>query len=487
MGNKSLNFKFKFIGAVLFLFLLASEGCFLPALAKAPASNSNLNINSSSTSLGEILENPEPQGWTLGVESSSYVSWKNHPDNDRNPYGVHLGVERVYKFSKFDLGISGQTYYSLNQSFLNYSHLDELNFRFKNVLAAENMVFGRYRNSWSTSDEYWRLGMFQPMFMWNFLKPEDQGLTGMFFKWKLQNARMDLFVTPFYIPSQGPSYVIRDGHFESANPWFSNPINQFLIGNGKFKVRYHVNEPSAGNVIMNSGLALRFSSLESSEKTWWNVTGAFKPMNRLELGLTGRGDDAKYEYDVEIYPYVLYHSLASAEYGWHFVNSDLLLTAIAEWPNAVSVPDNQSAYQPGRSVMLSPIWVYYLNRKQERKFSLAYIYRDEQKFSHVGDFSLAEGASRGSRYFFKNALSLSFQGRPIPSIPLRLSAQTIYDTEKKGVLILGEVSFTISNKWNIAMGMETIGVDDDSVSDYQNSYLQYRSNDRIYAGINYVF
>lgn len=475
-----MHFKFnKFITAVLFSVFLVSEGCFIPAFAKAPASSSTLT-SSLATSLGEVLENPEPQGWSLGLESSSYVSWKNHPDNDRNPYGVNLGVERVYKFSKFDLGLSGQAYYSMNQSFLNYSHLDELNFRFKNI------VVGRYRNSWSTSDEYWRLGMFQPMFMWNYLKPEDQGLTGFFFNWKMQNTRLDLFVTPFYIPSQGPSYLVRDGHFESANPWFSNPVNQFLIGNGEFNVRYQVHEPTASDVINNQGLALKFSSLEGNE-TWWNFGGAYKPANRLELSLMGKGSVESREYDVQIYPYVLYHSLANFEYGWHLQNSDLLMTVVGEWPDAVSVPKNHSAFQPGRSLMLSPIWVYHLNRMQNRKFSVAYIYRDEQEFSHVGDLILATAASRGSRYFFKNAMSLSFQGRPVPSIPLNLSAQTIYDFGKKGVLILGEVSFNIAPRWSLAMGMETIGVDDDTMSTYQNSFMQFRSNDRIYAGMNYVF
>ncbi|OQW53629.1 MAG: hypothetical protein A4S09_06895 [Proteobacteria bacterium SG_bin7] len=476
---------FEVVGPFLLFLILFAEGCFLPAFAKAPASNSNLN--SSSTSLNDILENPESSGWTLGVESSSYVSWMNHPQSDRNPYGIHLKADRIYKFSSFDLGFSAHTYNSMNQPFLNYSHVDELNFRFKDLVGAETFVFGRYRNSWSTSDEYWRLGMYQPMFMWNFLKPEDQGLTGLFFKWKLPNVRMDLLLSPFYIPSQGPSYVVRDGKFESANPWFSSPVNQFLIGNTMFAIRYNVKEPHANDIIMNPGIALRFSSLESSDKTWWNLGGAIKPMNRLELGLTGRGDEEKYEYDVEIHPYVLYHSLANAEYGWRLSNSDLLLTTVVEWPNAVSIPSDQSAYQPGRSVMISPIWVYYLSRPQERKISVAYIYRDEQEFSHVGDFQLARSASRGTRYFFKEAVSLSFQGRPFSNTPINLSAQSIYDFAKKGVLILGEINFAIAKKWSVVMGMETIGVDDDSISDYQNSFLQYRTNDRIYAGLNYVF
>lgn len=471
MEKTSSIFKIAFLCAALLV-----DGCFIPAVAKVKESTSKTSLNS--------LERPENSGWALGIESSSYISLKNHPDSDRNPYGFSLGVDRIYTFSKFDFEISGESFFSTNQPLLSYNHIDELNFHVERLWGASEIDFGRARKDWSTSDSFWRMGTWQPLFLWNYLKPEEQGLTGAFFKWKTANTTFDLLASPFFIPSQGPSYFMRDGQFESANPWFSIPVGQLLMGSGSSNIRYRIHTPDAGSIIMNPGIAMRFQT-NRSDNSWWSVSSAVKPSNQLAMGLKGSFNLRSLELDVDLFPFVLYHTVATAEYGKHLANSDFILSVTGEWPNAVSVPNEQSAYQPGRSVIVSPMWLYFLNRKST--VTAAYLYREVQGFSHVGDFDLAVAASGMDRYFFKNAMSLAYQGPVLMALPLNFTLRSAYDFDHRGILLTGEVNYKIASRWNFAMGMETLGVDDESGSTYRNPFMQFRSNDRVYGGLSYVF
>ncbi len=470
MGNMGKPFFFKML--LLFAFL-CEGGCFIPAIAR--------EIKSQTTARLEIPQENWLKGWSFGLESSSYVSLKNHPENDRNPYGISVGVDRTYKFSSVELKISGHAFNSTNQSMLNYSHVDELAFRFR----ATDTVVGRARMTWSASDSYWRMGMWQPLFVWNYLKPEEQGLTGLFLNWKGSQNSFTFFASPLFIPSQGPSYHIHDGQFVSANPWFSIPVNQVLLGSGSRIIRYGVNMPDAETVIMNPSLAMKYSS--QFENSWLSVSGAFKPSNQLAMGLTGKFKYRTLEGDVELYPFVLYHYLGNIEYGRRFENSEVILSLTGEWPNGVSIPVEQSAYQPPRSIVLSPMWIYFLNNKRDRNVTLAYLYRDVQEFSYVGDYDLALAASGADRYFFRSAVSLGYGGNLMETIPLLVNLRSAYDLLHKGVLIAAEISYKMSANWNVTMGMETIGIDDEGEASRNNPFIQFRSNDRIYGGVNYVF
>ena len=49
---------------------------------------------------------------------------------------------------------------------------------------ASQIIFGRRLHLWSEAEEEWNLGIFQPQFRWNPIRPSQQGLTGLFWQKK---------------------------------------------------------------------------------------------------------------------------------------------------------------------------------------------------------------------------------------------------------------------------------------------------------------
>lgn len=438
--------------------------------------------------LEKVVQDQESGGFQLGLESSSYVSWKNRPDNDRNPYGVTFALDKSFAVKSVEVGISGHAYFSTNQPLLNYSHVDELYVGLKNFMGADEVKIGRYRQVWSTMDSFWRLGAWQPLFLWNYVKPEEQGLAGLFLRWKPANYTIDVFASAFFIPSQGPSFVLRNGNFESSSPWFSIPTQQIVIGSGRAVVKYNLHTPEVSDIVMNPSLGFNIRRDSNKDQSWWMAGAAFKPVNHLGMGLKDNLRISTSELNVELYPYVQYHLLASAEFGYRMKKSDAILGVVGDFPKDVSLADDQSGVQFQRSIMISPMYMYHFNSENLKSMTVSYIYRDTSEVNYIGDVQVASAAHGADRYLFKNAASLAFNGLILNKFPLYLNMRSAYDFSLKGVLVTGEINYRPSANWSLTMGMETIGVDaGDNFIEPRNAFAQYRLNDRVYGGINYVF
>ena len=98
------------------------------------------------------------------------------------------------------------------------------------------MIFGK----WVWSSPFWT---------WDTALPETQGLVGFQLHWPLwKELDLNLFLSPFFAPSQTPSFELQRGLLGSSNPWFTPPI-QFLNFSGqRIKLNYSIKSPSVWSV-----------------------------------------------------------------------------------------------------------------------------------------------------------------------------------------------------------------------------------------------
>ena len=180
---------------------------------------------------------------------------------------------------------------------------------------------GRKKLQWSEFDELWKLGIWQPQARWDYIHPQTQGLTGLF--WESQLARgfqLTAFATPVFLPDQGPNFQLVDGQFRSQNRWFWGPQVQIEVLDEATETRYSLDRPNEADVVLNGGGALQARFWSERTGLWLTASHAFKPINQLHLGGDARYDIANVlnenAIDVEISTEVAYHQLSTIETGW---------------------------------------------------------------------------------------------------------------------------------------------------------------------------
>lgn len=254
---------------------------------------------------------------SLSLQSESFLSPDYSSTPDRNYFFV--GASFVSQKPSSDsssarVGIDFRGRFSPQAPVLSFFDLRELYF------SHENFAIGRKRLNWSPGDEDWELGMFEPQSRLNVLRPENQGLSGVFIRlgqgagrgWNIQ-----LMGTPLYIPDQGAGYVLQEGRFQRVSPWFQNLPREIRLAESE-KVRtldYQIAIPQVERIVLNSGYALNLAFDEDSSPSFFSASLAYKPMNTLSLGIDGSAE-AGTRAPVTIEPTVMYHKLASMDYAF---------------------------------------------------------------------------------------------------------------------------------------------------------------------------
>lgn len=200
---------------------------------------------------------------------------------------------------------------------LSYINPQQLYFRYSAI------SIGRKKDRWSYLDDIWTLGVYNPMFRWNPLDPQAQGLTGLFLNVDQMSYipwGISLMASPLFIPDQGASYQIKDGQFESVNPWFPKLPKAAQIRNVTDRVNYNIQKPETNDVVSNSSWLAKAYLGEPDEGFFIQGASAYKPSNKLELGYNGGAGGAnpstKATIDVDVTPQIYYQRVSSGDFRW---------------------------------------------------------------------------------------------------------------------------------------------------------------------------
>lgn len=350
---------------------------------------------------------------------------------------------------------------------------------------------GRKKFAWSDMDSRWQMGLWQPRFAIDTLRPEEQGLTGFFANWQGEKIEILGFASPLYIPSMGPDIREEGGSLISDSRWYRAPSSQYNFNDRINSIVYDLDIPDAAKLVnqQSVGISGRYGDRELGP--WLAISAGRKPVNDLILTRKAFKSTSEDKVDVTVAPEVTYHNITSMDFGYSLKRLKLTLSYLEDRP------DEKRPEEDGSIQKLLPLKAYSvsmdfaINEFFNRNFAvqLGYLKVDGGGIQDIisdgtpDDFTLFD-----QRMKFTDALSVRVEGQlaSIQRKPLVSRLKWLYDYDQQGTLLNAEFLFYPSQKWALIMGADILGVQDEGkdVSDFLN---QYRANDRVYGGMTYVF
>ncbi len=366
---------------------------------------------------------------------------------------------------------------------------------------------GRRRQPWSTLDENWGFGLWQPVNRFDGLHPTEQGLAGIFAALESNLVSITAFVSPLFIPEQGATFEVSNGNFESHNPWFSKPPNsvELFPSRPSSRLNFELQTPSTGSVInrWSEGILLQVGAHVRPSKQ--NDIGAFlrasfihKPRNALAtpFGTTYILADTESYGNVVIYPRVEFQRLEAVEFGYRTDTYSAGFSFLRDEPENQGAPVDTSgdssrmSYQTLKSEMyFSPYfeWRAYPHKTWGPRLRL-------MALNTVGGETQAQGLLASSTSLFgyrtpyRRAVSLQEdsmlwrEGNWRWDQTLRL----IDETEENGSVLEADVRLSYTNTWRFALSADILGSGKPD-TDTSTFLARFRGNDNVSGHLTYIF
>ena len=350
---------------------------------------------------------------------------------------------------------------------------------------------GRKLENWSQLDNFWHLGVWQPHLRHQGFSFSAQGLTGVFGQWSGQQWKALVFASPLFLPDQGPKVEVREGQLFVRNRWFSHPVDRVRIGELSSPLAFKLIEPEISEVVFQNQVAGQFIFADGLYGNWGSMAYAYKPINQFYIGLRPihhvSSSNVNKITEIEVYPQIRYHHLATVEVGRRWHQGEVWASVIRDEPVNKDVPVLWVSQE------FPPVWLFGIGASTNIKlpffrnlhFSGSYLQRqsDDQK---PNEFLNSNLEVLSDRFIFTEALAVEMEWfRPIRSnLKISMNTRFIHSLAFSGETLSLELGVHSTRGWLTQVGAEFIGSNNPNGSDFFN---QYRANDRIYGGVGYVF
>ncbi len=384
------------------------------------------------------------------------------------------------------------TAFAFNAPLLSYLNFKDTYFdvAFGDISAGPvpRLQVGRKRSDWSQADQRWNLGVWEPVFKWNPLTPERQGLTGLFLLLPFENADLELMGSPFYLPTQGPNFqVSENGEFEKGSPYFIPPAESVHIFSQTSRVEYNLEKPNESQVVLQRSYATRLRV--KTDSFFIQGSYAFKPMNELPLAYNGLLDIARDRGVVDILTSVQYHEVTGADIEWHSKTFKLGVSGFRDKPfGKADFPNEEKWTRPVYKDAFATSPYFDLNFAAGWVAKAQYLFITGGEVEEVGPLANPQRASITRRYPFSQAQSLEveYQGRQYLRRPWQTSLNYTVSTKNQFDMLRWRGSVQLNRMWN--MFSETLVVRAQTLTkENQNDISQFENHDRLLAGVAYVF
>jgi hypothetical protein len=390
-------------------------------------------------------------------------------------------------FSDFQAG----HYTEFNNSYL---AVRELNMRF---LGVENLslILGRKYENWSSISKKWGLSLWEPDFALDPLRTVHQGLTGFFFVYQKDSSYLSVFASSVFVPNLGPQVMPnKDGRIEVKSRWAERPDSHFPFNGKSTQIFYSLDLPEIAKIVTQKSLALFGQVGNRDQGVWTSFAIARKPVNDLVLSYQGvlRLRDNGSFGDVKIAPVVIEHDIASMDIGYQWAKQSMILSHTSESPKNFKPQEgwNAQQFEAIRASAIQWNWDIYEYFNQTLKIGLGRFFLNGGEIAEIDAYGNPSHAMDGTRVRFKDAWSFDLQS-PLYGNPhwfLSGEIHFIRDLAQAGSLLNSEISLRAGSQMSVKLGADIIGVRDNSENNKNKGFLNInRANDRVYAGVTYVF
>lgn len=464
---------------LLFLFFSSSSFAQNSEASEKPSGRQILKLPSASRAsiFGEVR-----------FESLNYLSALDEAKKLTNSQFLS-GRISVTSFSKDpgvingELDISAGTFFSLKQSY--YSLREFYASTYLNEVS--QISLGRKKHQWSEIDRIWEFGLWQPRYNIDALRPEDNGLTGLFFDYQAEKFQLLVFGSTLFIPTVGPEIREEDGQLVADNRWYRPPSNQV----DNISLSYKLEIGNILDLVSQESYALHMRFGEQEKGPWLALAGGRKPINDIAFERLVRGVSANSEAEFVVGPRVTHHLIFSTDVGYQFENGKVSFSYFEDQPESLLPPPDFAVQK------FEPIRIYTTQMEYSTKDFLNRTLLLQAAYLKTYGGGIQDIDSEGrddeitlftSRYRFSDALRFNLLGEltSIYSRPLVTKFGFTRDFEQKGSIMSLELQYQWNRDWSYLAGFDALSVDENQSRDdgFINSF---RANDRIYAGAAYVF
>lgn len=423
------------------------------------------------------------------MEGMHYLTTLPGQEHLTNSYLLSAKLVGYQETSWFDFAgdLSGGTFFSAGQSHVVVSEA---------YVATHGKDFkiylGRKKMPWSEADRRWDLGLIQSRFALDLLRPEEQGLVGLFADYNRRNFQFTAMATPIFIPNMGSEYREEGGSLLTDSRWYRQPSQNYDFNNKINKIVYRLDVPDTLDLVNQPGAMMMARVGDKDKGAWVSVTGGYIPVSELILKRQNYKSASQERVDVTVSPEVTHHVVRAADAGYTFNNKvSAGVSYIAETPRE-KIPEKDWSIQSLRGIeayaafidlSLSNFIISSLDMQIQYLKARGGNIVDIDHTGAPDDFTMFE-----ERMKFKDALSVSVQGQLTSFLhkPIMTKFKYLYDYEQQGSLLNAELLYFPHRSWAVVLGGDVLGVKDEDHN--PSSFLnQYRANDRYYGGVTYVF
>jgi hypothetical protein len=423
-----------------------------------------------------------PKGFQSPLAPQLIGKWNTHRQGAWAEAGIQSDL--LLMFSDASQGsASPSPYFEVPEIYLGTSR----------ELAPVQLEAGRKLETWNHLDEQWSLGIWQPRFRWDYLHPETVGLTGVFLRVEQPLFRIVAWGSPISVPERGVPISTENGAFASDSRWFIPPPSTGQLFGQDTPLRYSLMMPELGNLLLNPGASV-MARVGREKGAWGSVGYAYKPMNQLLLGETSilhlGSTPAAIHGDAQISPRVTYHQLVSAEGGYESEPVNFWVSALGEHPFRDTTPSTWTTQEVAPALALSSTVDVRIAGSASRatRMDLSVLRQWGGNAGDQGPDAAGGTASNfEARYPFQQAVSMGLRS-PLPVLSrVSASSHVLYDIGHDGAIWSTEVRYQARDNWILGVGADLLSASQSE--DPQNADLiaRYRANDRVHAGVTYVF
>lgn len=430
---------------------------------------------------------------SLRLQNSQYVSSGTNyyrDDASSNNSSLSLKIEQEKRWRKsFGAKVSIKDEYSATENW-NYLNIYQSHF---NIRLPENLALsaGRKIDTWSTTEDEWKQGVFQPRYMQNKLHPETAGLTGFFFSSSYQSYLWTVGVLPLFVPDLGCNFWVDNHHFTSKNPWFDPPAPTYRFRETSNDIHYSANKPSVEKVLANPGLTAKVENSRSEFGT--RVAAAYKPVPQLLYGFPSLnrvviGSTEDY-LSVDVTPRVTYHWVGSMD-AWR---------RMGQWTYTAGLthdhPLKDKLKDGWTSQTFAPAWIWALSASRPLETEGSKAARIKFGFLKIdgglgrdrGEFARTRTLFEG-RFQYNEAYmaGLMFPVRGLLRSAIETEAKVVFDRIQNGGSIILSAGYSLNRDWRVDGEMDILGLLGDRAEE-TGFFSTYRANDRVGMGMSYVF
>lgn len=427
-----------------------------------------------------IIFQEKAQAYVLGqieTKGLSFIS-PDYGNTDKASF-LFLGASLKSYNSQADLfKINLDAQYAAGTPVLSYVNLKEIYFTVR--LDSESQIhIGRKLLPLSEADESWNLGLFQPQFRWNPLQLESQGVFGIFYDKKKSAWQLSLFGSPFFIPDQGPSYELKEGRFESSNPYFTPPPQNIYFQNVLLPIDYNIQKPQVDEVVLQPSYS---ASLKYGNDTGYEMqlSGAYKPSYQFAFGYKGVLVTDRVR--VDVLPKTYYEKLLGFDQAYKWAYSKVGISVIHNQvePATFSTQYNKPIFN--KSTVISPY--IYMRLTDDIETQISGLYIDQGLLKEEGPDAGQFEQSLTQKYLWTQGFQVQLTYNTLWIDKLKYQSTVVYRHTEKNLLkkLTWAQVFDLKGPWKMTFDLILVETNNE-VTQVSN----YRNLDQAWLGVTYVF